>query len=104
MPNKGEHRLTPYHRTNGMTTRLTPTTDSGERLALGIRGGFKIACAEVLRNDPTADAIWGVPDSLEQAKGPLHRPRDLISAEMPHRLPQSGRMGRLGTAVSFVDG
>jgi hypothetical protein len=68
-----------------------------------IEAGFKVTGAEVLLNYPTADEICGFPDSLEPAQDAMHRLRDAISAEMQHRLPQSYRVDRLATEVSFVN-
>jgi hypothetical protein len=45
-------------------------------------GGFKVAGDEVVPTDPTADEVCGFLDSLEQAKDPIARVRDAISAEI----------------------
>jgi hypothetical protein len=42
--------------------------DPVAHVANGMRGGGKVARAEVVPNDPTADEICGFPDGLEQAK------------------------------------
>jgi hypothetical protein len=103
MSNEVERYLTAYDQAEDMAMGFRRAADCVERVVRAMRAGSKVACTEALPHYPTADQIRTLLRSLDEAKDRVHQLWDAVPAEMRHRLPQPGRVGRPRTEVSFVD-